>query len=107
MNQLEIKISNSILHKIVMSNWLPTTHRTTITKNFATLLFHRGMKRKFNLGRLVFEHALGHAKNTTYRKAIGYPSLIFGILKAQNFDLVKPTDILGPLGLAMGINHKL
>ena len=37
----------SILHKIAMSNWALTTHHTTITKNFATLLFHIRMKRKF------------------------------------------------------------
>ena len=48
----------SILHKIAMTNWLATTHRTTIMKNFATFLFQISTKRKFNLGRPVLEHVL-------------------------------------------------
>ena len=97
----------SILHKIAMRNWLPTTHLTLITKKFTTLLFQIGMKRKFNLGKLVFEHVLGHVENLAYRKAIGYPSLIFGILKAQKLDIMNPIDILGPLAVEKHINHKL
>ena len=94
----------SILHKIAMSNWLLTTHSTTITKNFTSLLFQIGMKRKFNLGKLVYEHVLGHTENPTYKKAIGYPSLIFRILKAQ---IVNPIDIMGLPAVNMRINHNL
>ena len=65
------------------------------------------MKKKFNLGKIVFEHILGHAENATYRKALGYSLLIFGILMAQKIDLVSPTDILGPLAVEIHINHKL
>ena len=65
----------SIMHKIAMCNWLPTTYHTIMIKNFTTLLFQIGMKRKFNMGKLVFEHILGHAKNSTYRKVIAYPCL--------------------------------
>ena len=46
----------SIMHKIAICNWHPTTHRIVITKNFSTLLIQIGMKRKFNLGKLVFKH---------------------------------------------------
>ena len=97
----------SILHKISMCNWLPITHRMTVTKNFTTLLFQIKVKRKFNLGKLVFKHVLGHVKNAAYRKAIGYPSLIFGILTTQKPDIVTLTDILAPLAAEMRINHKL
>ena len=97
----------SILHKIAMCNWLPTTHCTVVSKSFATFLFQVGMKRKFNLGKLVFKHILGHAENTSYQKALGCPSLIFGILLAQKPNLVTPTDILGSPAIEMRINHKL
>ena len=66
----------SILHKIGMRNCLLITHWTSITKNFTILLFQIGMKRKTNLEKLVFEHVLGHARNPSYRRALGYP-LIF------------------------------
>ena len=56
----------SILHKIAMCNWMPSTHRTDVTKSFSTLLFQIGMKRKFNIGKLMFEHILGHAENAAY-----------------------------------------
>ena len=77
----------SILHKIVMCNWSPTTHSTIVTKSFTTLLFQIGMTRKFNLVKLVFEHILNHVENAAYRKAIGYPLLIFSIFIAQNADI--------------------
>ena len=96
-----------ILHKIAMRNWLPTTHRTIVTKSFATLLFQIRMKKKFNLGKLVFEHILGHVENASYWKEIGYPSLIYWILTAQKSDLVDPTNILGPPTPKIRISHKL
>ena len=65
------------------------------------------MKRKLNLGRLVFEHIIRHAKTVAYRKALGYPSLIFGILTKQNKDLVTDADILGPPASELRISHKL
>ena len=90
-----------------MCNWLPTTYRTVVTMNFATLLFQTRIKSKFNIGKLVFEHILGHAENATYRKAIGYPSLKFGIFTAQKHGIVTPTDILESSATEMRINHKL
>ena len=36
----------SILRKIAMYNWLPTTHHIVVSKSFATLLFQVGMKKK-------------------------------------------------------------
>ena len=80
-----------------MSKKLLTTHRTTIIKNFATLIFHIGIERKFNLGKLVFEHIFGHVENTAYWKEFGYPSLNFGILTTQKLELVTSMDILRPL----------
>ena len=62
------------------------------------------MKRKFNLGKLVFEHILEHTENVAYKKVLRYPSLIYGIQKPN---LVTPTDILGPPVIEMHINHKL
>ena len=97
----------SILHKIVMCNWLSTTQCTTVIKSFAILLFQIIMIKKVSLGRLLFKHILSHAEHATYRKAIGYPSLIFRILRAQKPNLVTPTNILRPPTTEMRINHKL
>ena len=44
----------------------------------------------------MFENFLGHAKNLAYQKALGYPSLIYGILTTQKSDIVTSTNILGP-----------
>ena len=41
------------------------------------------------------------------KTVIGYPSLIFRILKAQKPDLMNSTDIIGPPVIEMCINHKL
>ena len=65
------------------------------------------MKRKFNLGKLVFEHILGHDENATYKKALGYLLLIYGILTTQKLDLVTSTNILGPPMVEMRISYKL
>ena len=55
----------------------------------------------------MFKHILGHSKNAAYRKALGYSSLIYGILIEQKQDIVAPTNILGPSTSKLRISHKL
>ena len=53
----------SILHKIGIYNWLPWTHKSAVTKTFASLIFLIGTKQSFNLGHMMLDHILCHAKS--------------------------------------------
>ena len=59
------------------------------------------------MGKIVFEHIVGHAKNVVYQKAFRYPLLIYGILTAQKPHLVIPIDILRLLIVELHITHNL
>lgn len=83
----------SILHKIRLYNWLPPSHKTTITKNFASLLHLIVDKRPFNLRKLIFKHIMSHAESKAVKLGIGYPSMIFRILLSQNSSLASSEDV--------------
>ena len=55
----------------------------------------------------MFELVLRHAENVAYQKALGYPSLIYGIITTQKPNLMTLVDILGPLTAELRISHKL
>ena len=50
----------------------------------AVLLYKLGKGISFDLGALIFRQISRHAETTSINLAIGYPSLIFGILMDQN-----------------------
>ena len=70
----------SILHKIGVYNWLPITHKFTITKSLPSLLYLIGTKQSFNLGRLMFDHVLRHIESKAQKLGICYSSIFLGFL---------------------------
>lgn len=78
----------SILHKIGLKNWVPTTNHSKVAHELAEFLDRVGTKSPMNFGQMVFDHVGTYA----YKKRLGFPSLIFGIIQNQE-DVVTPEDV--------------
>ncbi|KAH6797538.1 hypothetical protein C2S52_022092 [Perilla frutescens var. hirtella] len=77
----------SVLHKITVCNWLPTTNSSVLTVDQAFLLFKLGTKILFNLGDYIFDCMLKAAAKSNTTSILHFPCLIYAILADQG---VKP-----------------
>lgn len=70
----------SILHKVAIRNWAPSTHNSQVHKDLAVLLYQIGTNGSLDFGLHVFNHVINHAESQAVQKPIGFLSLIFGII---------------------------
>ncbi|KAG9442590.1 hypothetical protein H6P81_018444 [Aristolochia fimbriata] len=70
------------LHKIAVWNWLPSTHRGSLSKRLVDFVYRVGTEQNFNVGTRIFEHILRVPKSGDQGRIV-FPSLIFGILEKQ------------------------
>ncbi|KAH6807819.1 hypothetical protein C2S51_028927 [Perilla frutescens var. frutescens] len=75
----DLSVKYSILHKIAVRNWFPSTHNSTIRKPLGLLLFKVGTRVEFNLGQLIFEHVVAHAESSRSQQPISFPGMIFSL----------------------------
>ena len=85
------------LHKIALSNWYPTKHVTTLSRDFATLLFDIGTNAPMHLGQIIFDLIVLHRNRANMSQKLPFPSLIFGLLETQK-PLQEPLSCLMSLG---------
>ncbi|XP_057803114.1 uncharacterized protein LOC131018407 [Salvia miltiorrhiza] len=83
----------SILHKIAVRNWLPTSHKSTVSPDVATVLYKIGRNIPFNFGNMIFNAIGKHAESSSRATAMGYPGLIYGILSSQ-INVLTTDDVL-------------
>ena len=82
----------AILHKLLVTNWLPSNHKTGVLKSVVILLFMIGTGVSFNLGKLIFNQIARHAECSTANISVGYPSLILEIMARHNVDVVRARE---------------
>lgn len=58
----KLSMKYGILHKIVVHNWLPPTHHSTLIPGLATLLYRIGNKIPINFGTMVLRFLENHAE---------------------------------------------
>ena len=102
----ELSVKHSILHKIAIKNWLPSSHRGGVRKKLATFLYTIGTKAPFNLGELMFEQVCRHEGSQAVELPLGYPSFIFDILMSQK-NIVGSSDKYGDDPKEIILGHKL
>ena len=81
------------LDKIALSNWYPTKHVTTLSYDFATLLFDIGTGTPLHLGQIIFDLIVNYRYGNNMSHKLPFPSLIFGLLEFQK-SLQKPNEYL-------------
>ncbi|XP_062114283.1 uncharacterized protein LOC133825342 [Humulus lupulus] len=94
----------AVLHKFATSNWIPTTHTSTITFDTAFFLYKVGIGLQVDLASLIFDQitALGNAKKKG--QYLVFPHLIYKLLDSQK-PLLLEYEILTPP--SAGADYKL
>ena len=81
------------LHKISLNNWLPTQHVTTLSRDFAILLFDIGTDALVHLGQIFFELIVSHRCGMNINQKLPFLALIFELLESQK-SLEEPNEFL-------------
>lgn len=102
----ELSMKYVILHKIVLKNWYPSGHKTTVGKVMALVLFKIGEKRPINFGKLVLEMLEEHAEKKPCKKPIVFPGLITSII-AEKLDVITSEDVYCDIPKKILFNSKL
>ena len=71
------------LHKIALSNWFPTKHVTTLSRDFASLLYDIVIDALVHLGQIVFDLIVSHMCGMNMSQKFPFSILIFGLLEGQ------------------------
>ncbi|KAH6785247.1 hypothetical protein C2S51_037702 [Perilla frutescens var. frutescens] len=79
----------SILHKIIVCNWSPTTNTPVLTVDQAFLFFKLGTKIPFSLGHYIFDYVMKAATKTSNTSILPFPCLIYPVMVEQGVKLNK------------------
>ena len=79
----DLTLKYNSLQKIAINNWYPTKHVTTLSYDFATLLFDIGTGAPAHLGQIIFDLIVNHRCGNNMSYKLPFPALIFGILEGQ------------------------
>ena len=64
------------LHKIALSNWLPTKHVTTLSQDFATLLYDISIGAPVHFGQIFFDLIVSHRCGMNMGQKLPFLALI-------------------------------
>lgn len=103
---VELSLKYSVLHKIALKNWMPSTHSTGVNKPLAKLLYMIGLSCYFDIGQLIYDQIVGNAEVLFTYQVLPFPSLIYGVLMSQ-IDIKKSKEVLVTLPGELRILKKL
>ncbi|XP_031101905.1 uncharacterized protein LOC116005806 [Ipomoea triloba] len=87
----------AILHKIAMTNWMPSEHRGGLNLHMANLIYRIGKCILVDLGDLIFKHVATFKKPATKESKVKlpFPCTIYGVLYTQGFkpEPNEPVDV--------------
>ena len=77
---VDLTLKYNGLHKIALSNWYPTKHVTTLSREFSTLMFDIGTNAPVHLGQILFDLIVSHRCMNNMSHKLPFLALIFGLL---------------------------
>ena len=101
-----LSVKYSALHKIALTNWLPSLHKTYMTKNMSCLLFMIGIGEKFDMRKLLFEVIIYNVEQETTYGILPLHSLIYEVLMLQK-NILGENEMLKILPSPLKVSHKL
>ncbi|XP_024018221.1 uncharacterized protein LOC112090643 [Morus notabilis] len=101
----ELSLKYSVLHKIALKNWMPSTHSTGVNKPLAKLLYMIGLCFSFDIRQLIYDQIVSNAKVLFTHQVLPFPSLIYGVLMSQN-DIKKSVEVFAKLPGELRISKK-
>jgi hypothetical protein len=96
-----------ILNRIGAINWFPTTHSSTIAIGLARFIYAIETGTDADFGSYIFDQTMPHGKSWAVKLAIGFPSLICGIILEQHPNILLPEDELCKRESLISLHYKL
>lgn len=73
-----LSVKYALLHKIGITNWCPSSHRSSLSISLATLIYQIDIKSQFNYGAFVLNQIKRHIGFKAPRLPVYYPGLVSG-----------------------------
>ncbi|KAA0066271.1 gag-pol polyprotein [Cucumis melo var. makuwa] len=102
-----LTVKYSILHRIEISNWIPSTHASTISTSLGHFVYLVGTGVKVNVGEFIFNHLLRHIDTFTIHIPICFPRILSGFLLAQQSTILTPLNIVGTAPWVIQLSMRL
>jgi hypothetical protein len=102
-----LSVKYDILNRIGAINWSPTTHSSTIATELARFIYAIGTGTDADFGSYIFDQTMPHGKSWAVKLAIGFPSLICGIILEQHPNILLPEDELCKRESPISLHYKL
>lgn len=83
------------LHKIGISNWIPSTHVSTISTSLGHFIYLIGTGVRVNVGEFFFNHLLRHVDTFAIHILIYFPRLLSNFLVSQHPSILAPVNFVG------------
>ena len=99
-------VKYSVMHKIALCNWLPSLHKTYVTKDMAILLFLIGTGEDFDMGQLLFKVIMHNVEYENTYGILPLPSLIYEVLMLQK-NILGDDEMLEPIPPPLKVSQKL
>lgn len=96
----------SVLHKLIVYNWLPSSNTTTLTSDQTILMYKIGHLNQFNLGKTIFDNMVIYSRKISSKGLQPYSSLIYKLIVAKGFQRTN-SEIISSYALSLGISHIL
>uniref|UniRef100_A0A1S3BD19 Putative plant transposon protein domain-containing protein n=1 Tax=Cucumis melo TaxID=3656 RepID=A0A1S3BD19_CUCME len=90
-----LKVKYSILHRIGISNWIPSMYASIISTFLGHFVYLVGTGVKVNVGEFIFNHLLQHVNTFAIHIPICFPLILSGFLLAQQSTILTPLDTVG------------
>ncbi|KAK2442881.1 hypothetical protein QL285_014030 [Trifolium repens] len=102
-----LSVKYAILNRIGASNWVPTTHSSTIATSLAKFIYAIGTGADVDYGSLIFDQIVEHGKSWAMKLIISVPTIICGIILDQHPNILLPEDLPCKRDSPLTLSYKL
>ncbi|TYK29845.1 flocculation protein FLO11-like [Cucumis melo var. makuwa] len=102
-----LTVKYSILHRIGISNWIQSTHASTISTSLGYFVYLVGTGVKVNVGEFIFNHLLRHVDTFSIHILICFARILSGFLLAQQSTILTLLDTIGTAPRVIPLSMRL
>ncbi|KAA0067619.1 envelope-like protein [Cucumis melo var. makuwa] len=102
-----LTVKYAILHRIGISNWIPSTHASTISTSLGHFVYLVGTEVKVNVGEFIFNHLLRHVDTYVIHIPICFPRILSGFILSQHPTILIPLDTIGTTPRVISLSMRL
>ncbi|MCH98861.1 envelope-like protein, partial [Trifolium medium] len=97
----------ALLNKIVVVNWVPTTHSYDVATGLSKFIYAIGTRTKFDFGSYIFDQTIMHAHSLAVKMPIAFPTLLCGIILKQYPGILVNTNVPCKRKSTLSLDYRL